>query len=210
MRSSAPGAGEAGAVAAMTLVWGRPLISGGRIVTAELADLAVDQCELLEERFTLIAPDDYRQRSARDQAVRRQGPGARARVAVCGEEEARRRRTASRRTERESDEARPQARRGLRLRVSLHSAKRLFLLRRRERGGDEDFDADLSRPPRAARTPRAALAQIPSSLPFRFPGASVALDDRLADGRVLRRRPAVPPRCRRQARRGGRGRCGGG
>ncbi|HST55555.1 MAG TPA: hypothetical protein VLJ42_06630 [Solirubrobacteraceae bacterium] len=52
--------GEAGAVAAMTLVWGRPLISGGRIVTAELAELAVDQCELLEERFTLIAPDDYR------------------------------------------------------------------------------------------------------------------------------------------------------
>jgi hypothetical protein len=53
--------GEAGAVAAMTLVWGRPLISGGRIVTAELADLAVDQCALIEERFTLIAPDDYRQ-----------------------------------------------------------------------------------------------------------------------------------------------------
>ncbi len=53
--------GESGAVAAMTLVWGRPLISGGRIVTAELADLAVDQCELIDERFTLIAPDDYRQ-----------------------------------------------------------------------------------------------------------------------------------------------------
>ena len=53
--------GESGATAAMTLVWGRPLVSGGRIVTAELADLAVDQCELIEERFTLIAPDDYRQ-----------------------------------------------------------------------------------------------------------------------------------------------------
>ncbi|TMK24708.1 MAG: hypothetical protein E6G62_07525 [Actinobacteria bacterium] len=52
--------GHAGAVAAMTLVWGRPLMSGGRIVTAELADLAVDQCELIEERFTLLAPDDYR------------------------------------------------------------------------------------------------------------------------------------------------------
>jgi hypothetical protein len=52
--------GESGAVAAMTLVWGRPLVSGGRIVTAELADLAVDQCELVDERFTLIAPDDYR------------------------------------------------------------------------------------------------------------------------------------------------------
>jgi len=52
--------GHFGAVAAMTLVWGRPLVSGGRIVTAELADLAVDQCELIEERFTLLAPDDYR------------------------------------------------------------------------------------------------------------------------------------------------------
>jgi hypothetical protein len=53
--------GEAGAVAAMTLVWGRPLVSGGAIATAELADMAVDQCELQDERFTLIAPDDYRQ-----------------------------------------------------------------------------------------------------------------------------------------------------
>ena len=52
--------GQLGAVATMTLVWGRPLVSGGRLVTAELADLAVDQCELLQERFTLIAPDDYR------------------------------------------------------------------------------------------------------------------------------------------------------
>jgi hypothetical protein len=52
--------GHAGEVASMTLMWGHPLVSGGRIVTAELADLAVDQCELIEERFTLIAPDDYR------------------------------------------------------------------------------------------------------------------------------------------------------
>ncbi len=52
--------GHSGAVAAMTLVWGRPLVSGGRIATAELAGLAVDQCELIDERFTLIAPDDYR------------------------------------------------------------------------------------------------------------------------------------------------------
>jgi hypothetical protein len=53
--------GEGGAVAAMTLVWGRPLVSGGAVATAELAGLAVDQCEVLDERFTLIAPDDYRQ-----------------------------------------------------------------------------------------------------------------------------------------------------
>ncbi len=52
--------GESGAVAAMTLVWGHPLVSGGRIATAELANLAVDQCDVINERFTLIAPDDYR------------------------------------------------------------------------------------------------------------------------------------------------------
>jgi hypothetical protein len=52
--------GYDGDVAAMTLVWGRPLVAGGSVVTAELADLAVDQCELVENRFTLIAPDDYR------------------------------------------------------------------------------------------------------------------------------------------------------
>ncbi len=52
--------GEHGNVAAMTLVWGRPLVSGGAVVTGELADLAVDQCALVEERFTLLAPDAYR------------------------------------------------------------------------------------------------------------------------------------------------------
>ncbi len=52
--------GEQGKAAEITLVWGVPLIPGGALVTAELASLAVDQCELLEERFTLVAPDDYR------------------------------------------------------------------------------------------------------------------------------------------------------
>jgi hypothetical protein len=52
--------GEQGKVAAMTLVWGRPMVDGGAVATAELADLAVDQCVLIEGRFTLIAPDDYR------------------------------------------------------------------------------------------------------------------------------------------------------
>jgi hypothetical protein len=52
--------GEQGKRADMTLIWGVPLIPGGAIVTAELANLAVDQCELVEERFTLIAPDNYR------------------------------------------------------------------------------------------------------------------------------------------------------
>jgi hypothetical protein len=52
--------GEKGNRAEMTLVWGVPLIPGGTIVTAELASLAVDQCEVVEERFTLVAPDNYR------------------------------------------------------------------------------------------------------------------------------------------------------
>lgn len=52
--------GEQGNRADMTLVWGVPLTPGGAIVTAELANLAVDQCAVLEERFTLLAPDNYR------------------------------------------------------------------------------------------------------------------------------------------------------
>jgi hypothetical protein len=52
--------GEAGKVAAMTLVWGRALVAGGVVATAELAGVAVDQCVLAGDRFTLIAPDDYR------------------------------------------------------------------------------------------------------------------------------------------------------
>ena len=52
--------GEEGKTADMTLVWGVPLMAGGAIVTAELANLAVDQCELVDERFTMIAPDNYR------------------------------------------------------------------------------------------------------------------------------------------------------
>lgn len=52
--------GEEGNVAAMTLVWGRPLVAGAAIATAELAALCVDQCPVLDGRFTLLAPDDYR------------------------------------------------------------------------------------------------------------------------------------------------------
>jgi hypothetical protein len=52
--------GEQGKRADMTLVWGVPKVPGGAVVTAELANLAVDQCELIDERFTLLAPDNYR------------------------------------------------------------------------------------------------------------------------------------------------------
>jgi hypothetical protein len=52
--------GEQGNGAQMTLVWGRPMTPSGAVVTAELADLAVDQCTIRDNRFTLLAPDDYR------------------------------------------------------------------------------------------------------------------------------------------------------
>jgi hypothetical protein len=49
----------AGGEAAMTLVWGRPLVAGGAVATAELGPTTVDQCDLTDARFTLLAPDDY-------------------------------------------------------------------------------------------------------------------------------------------------------
>jgi hypothetical protein len=52
--------GERGAIAAMTLVWGRALVTGGATATAELGGVTVDQCTLADARFTLVAPDDYR------------------------------------------------------------------------------------------------------------------------------------------------------
>jgi|SRR4051794_12506170 hypothetical protein len=54
--------GERGEVAAMTLIWGVPLVEGGSVVTAELDDVTVDQCALGENRFTLLAPDAYADR----------------------------------------------------------------------------------------------------------------------------------------------------
>jgi hypothetical protein len=52
--------GEDGEEADMTLVWGRPMVDGGVTATAELGGVTVDQCRIVEGRFTLIAPDDYR------------------------------------------------------------------------------------------------------------------------------------------------------
>jgi len=51
--------GGDGAVASMTLVWGQALVQGGAVATAELGELTADQCALTDERFTLIAPDDF-------------------------------------------------------------------------------------------------------------------------------------------------------
>jgi hypothetical protein len=53
--------GEAGEVAAMTLVWGVPLVDGSTVATAELGDATVDQCTVDDGRFTLLAPDAYRE-----------------------------------------------------------------------------------------------------------------------------------------------------
>ncbi|MFL5845625.1 MAG: hypothetical protein ACJ762_13125 [Solirubrobacteraceae bacterium] len=53
--------GTGGRTAQMTLVWGVPQVPGGAVATAELGDrvrVTVDQCELMENRFTLLAPDD--------------------------------------------------------------------------------------------------------------------------------------------------------
>jgi hypothetical protein len=54
--------GMDGDVAAMTLVWGVPLLRGGATATAELGGTAVDQCRITENRFTLLAPDAYADR----------------------------------------------------------------------------------------------------------------------------------------------------
>jgi hypothetical protein len=52
--------GEPGHVAAMTLIWGKPTGStGAYTATAELGDLTVDRCNLIDGRFTLLAPDGY-------------------------------------------------------------------------------------------------------------------------------------------------------
>src|SRR4051812_42775824 len=51
--------GEDGEVAAITLIWGVPLVRGGKVATAELGPTTVDQCAVTEDRFTLLAPDAY-------------------------------------------------------------------------------------------------------------------------------------------------------
>jgi len=51
--------GQDGAVASITLVWGQALIEGGAVATASLGETTVDQCTLVSDRFTLIAPDDF-------------------------------------------------------------------------------------------------------------------------------------------------------
>ena len=66
----------------MTLVWGVPMVPGGATVTAELANLAVDQCELVDERFTLMAARQLPRRLPGGQALGQARRGARHRVAL--------------------------------------------------------------------------------------------------------------------------------
>jgi hypothetical protein len=49
--------GESGRAGSVTLVWGRPLVRGAVAATAELDGETVDQEEISQERFTLIALD---------------------------------------------------------------------------------------------------------------------------------------------------------
>jgi hypothetical protein len=43
----------------VTLVWGEALVPNGAVATAELGPTTTDQCELVDERFTLVSLDDY-------------------------------------------------------------------------------------------------------------------------------------------------------
>lgn len=49
--------GENGRAGAVTLIWGRPLVRGAVAATAELDGEAVDQEEISQNRFTLVALD---------------------------------------------------------------------------------------------------------------------------------------------------------
>jgi hypothetical protein len=51
--------GSGGEVASMTLIWGRAMLGGGSVATAELGELTLDECELRDDRFTLLAADDF-------------------------------------------------------------------------------------------------------------------------------------------------------
>lgn len=51
--------GPRGRVGQITLVWGDALLPNGGMATAELGPTTTDQCELADDRFTLISLDNY-------------------------------------------------------------------------------------------------------------------------------------------------------
>ncbi|MBD0281439.1 MAG: hypothetical protein ICV69_04485 [Thermoleophilaceae bacterium] len=51
--------GPQGRRGVITLVWGVALVPNGAVATAELGPTTTDQCELIDNRFTLVSLDDY-------------------------------------------------------------------------------------------------------------------------------------------------------
>jgi hypothetical protein len=51
--------GPQGRSGLITLVWGVALVPNGAVATTELGPTTTDQCELVEDRFTLVSLDDY-------------------------------------------------------------------------------------------------------------------------------------------------------
>jgi hypothetical protein len=51
--------GPQGRRGVITLVWGVALVPNGAVATAELGPTTTDQCDLMENRFTLVSLDDY-------------------------------------------------------------------------------------------------------------------------------------------------------
>ena len=51
--------GAQGRRGAVTLVWGVAMVRGGALATAELGPTTTDQCELVDERFTLVSLDRF-------------------------------------------------------------------------------------------------------------------------------------------------------
>ena len=90
--------GPEGRRGVITLVWGVALVPNGAVATAELGPTTTDQCELVEDRFTLVSLDDYTGDYIEVALSGRRAPSWR-RVAVRGRRVRRRekRRDASRR-----------------------------------------------------------------------------------------------------------------
>ena len=51
--------GPEGRRGVVTLVWGVSLVPDGAVATTELGPTTIDQCELLDDRFTLVSLDAY-------------------------------------------------------------------------------------------------------------------------------------------------------
>jgi hypothetical protein len=51
--------GPQGRRGVITLVWGVSLVPGGVVATTELGPTTTDQCELVDDRFTLVSLDGY-------------------------------------------------------------------------------------------------------------------------------------------------------